>query len=191
MKNVFITGGNGGIGRSIVDIFSSNGHNVISPSSKELDLQNHNNIDKYFEKYGIKYDIIIHCAGINNVNNIENVDINNIYNTFQVNTVSFFQILKNILPYQKINGGRILAISSLYGNISRAGRLPYAMSKHALIALIQTAAIELAKYNILINALSPGFVYTEMTKKNNSEKTIKYIEMKNTSPADLSDFYHL
>lgn len=176
MKNVFITGGNGDIGSSIVNIFSSNGYNIVYPSSRELNLQNHNDIDIYFEKYGINYDVIVHCAGINNINNIENLDINNIYDTFQINTVSFFQIIKNILPYQKINGGHILGISSLYGNISRAGRLPYAMSKHALIALIQTAAIELAQYNILINALSPGFVYTEMTKKNNSEERIKYIE---------------
>lgn len=176
MKNVFITGGNGDIGSSIVNIFSSNGYNVVYPSSKELNLKNYIDIDKYFEKYGIDYDIIIHCAGVNDVNNIENLDIDNIYDTFQINTVSFFQIIKNVLPYQKINGGHILGISSLYGNISRAGRLPYAMSKHALIALIQTAAIELAQYNILINALSPGFVYTEMTKKNNSEERIKYIE---------------
>lgn len=176
MKNVFITGGNGDIGGSIVNIFSSNGYNVIYPSSKELDLKNINDIDKYFERYGINYDVIIHCAGINNINNIEDLNINDIYSAFQINTVSFFQILKNVLPYQKNNGGHILGISSLYGNISRGGRLPYAMSKHALVALVQTAAIELAQYNILINALSPGFVYTEMTKKNNSKERIKYLE---------------
>lgn len=73
---------------------------------------------------------------------------------------------------KKNNNGHILAISSIYGIISRRGRLSYAMSKHALAGLVQTLAIELGPFNIKVNALAPGVIETKMTKKNNSQETI-------------------
>ncbi|WP_307971770.1 SDR family oxidoreductase [uncultured Brachyspira sp.] len=174
MKRVFITGGNGDIGSSIVEIFKINGYEVISPNSKELDLRDSKLIKEYFN-HNNNFDIFIHCAGINNPSIIEDLDFNNIKETMQINTFSFYEILKTLIPYQKINGGYILAISSIYGQISRAGRTAYAMSKHALIGLIKTAAIELGKYNIKVNALSPGFVDTNLTRKNNNDEKIKII----------------
>lgn len=174
MKRVFITGGNGDIGSSIVEIFKINGYEVISPNSKELDLRDSKLIKEYFN-HNNNFDIFIHCAGINNPSIIEDLDFNNIKETMQINTFSFYEILKALIPYQKINGGYILAISSIYGQISRAGRTAYAMSKHALIGLIKTAAIELGKYNIKVNALSPGFVDTNLTRKNNNDEKIKII----------------
>ncbi len=174
MKRVFITGGNGDIGSSIVEIFKINGYEVISPNSKELDLRDSKLIKEYFN-HNNNFDIFIHCAGINNPSIIEDLDFNNIKETMQINTFSFYEILKTLIQYQKINGGYILAISSIYGQISRAGRTAYAMSKHALIGLIKTAAIELGKYNIKVNALSPGFVDTNLTRKNNNDEKIKII----------------
>ena len=175
MKRLFITGGNGEIGYSIVEIFKNNGYEVISPNSKELDLRDSKLIDEYFN-YNNNFDVFIHCAGINNPSLIEDLDFDNIKETIQINTFSFYEILKKIMPYQKINGGYILAISSLYGQISKSGRAAYAMSKHALIGLIKTAAIELGKYNIKINAISPGFVDTNLTRKNNDSDKIKFLE---------------
>lgn len=175
MKKVFITGGNGDIGSSIVKIFKNNGYEVISPSSKELDLRDSKLISEYFN-YNNDFDIFIHCAGINNPLLIEYLDFNNIKETMQVNTFSFYEILKKIIPYQKNNGGYILAISSLYGQISRAGRAAYTMSKHALIGLIKTASIELGQYNIKVNAISPGFVDTSLTRKNNDDEKIKIMQ---------------
>ncbi|MBW5409769.1 SDR family oxidoreductase [Brachyspira hampsonii] len=176
MKKVFITGGNGSIGSGIVKIFKDSGFTVIYPSSSELNLLNSGEIENYLKSVGNNFDIFIHCAGINNVSEIESLTMENILNTMQINTFSFLQIMKYFLPYQKINGGSILAISSLYSIISRAKRAAYSMSKHALDGLIKTAAIELAPYNIKINSLSPGFVDTPMTRKNNDENKIKKIE---------------
>ncbi|MEI0532258.1 SDR family NAD(P)-dependent oxidoreductase [Brachyspira pilosicoli] len=176
MKKVFITGGNGSIGSGIVKIFQDNGFKVIYPSSSELNLLNNDEIDKYLKSINNNFDVFIHCAGINNISNIESITMENILNTMQINTFSFLKILKYFLPYQKINGGSILAISSLYSKISRSERASYSMSKHALDALIKTAAIELAPYNIKVNSLSPGFVDTPMTRKNNDENKIKKIE---------------
>lgn len=175
MKKVFITGGNGEIGSSIVEIFKNNGYEVISPNSKELDLRDSKLIDEYFN-HNNNFDIFIHCAGINNPSLIEDLDFNNIKETMQINTFSFYEILKKLMLYQKNNGGYILAISSLYGQISKAGRAAYTMSKHALIGLIKTAAIELGRYNIKVNAISPGFVDTNLTRKNNDSNKIKFLE---------------
>ena len=178
MKNVFITGGHGSIGSGIVKKFKDNGFNVTYPSSSELNLLNSYEIEKYLQSVGNNFDIFIHCAGINNISNIESLTMENVLNTMQINTFSFLQIMKYIIPYQKNNGGSILAISSLYSVISRFARASYSMSKHALEGLVQTAAIELANYNIKVNSLSPGFVDTPMTRKNNDEETIKKIECK-------------
>ena len=73
---------------------------------------------------------------------------------------------------------KILGISSLYGNISREGRAAYAMSKHALNGLISTLALELGPSGILCNTLSPGFVKTKMTLKNNTPETLAALERK-------------
>jgi 3-oxoacyl-[acyl-carrier protein] reductase len=60
----------------------------------------------------------------------------------------------------------------LYGFLARKGRLPYVISKHGLLGAVRTLAIELAKYNILTNAVSPGYINTKMTTKNNSPEKI-------------------
>jgi 3-oxoacyl-[acyl-carrier protein] reductase len=84
-----------------------------------------------------------------------------------------FQISKYLLPYfKRTKNGHILAISSIYGVVSRKGRSAYSMSKHALTGLVQTMALEFALYNVKVNALAPGFVETEMTKKNNTKEII-------------------
>ena len=68
--------------------------------------------------------------------------------------------------------GHILAISSLYGTASRRNRISYTMSKHALNGAVKTLSIELGEHNIKVNSLSPGYVETNMTKKNNDAKQI-------------------
>jgi 3-oxoacyl-[acyl-carrier protein] reductase len=72
--------------------------------------------------------------------------------------------------------GRIVALNSLYGMVSRRRRLPYAISKHALTGAIQTLALEVASYGVLVNEVSPGFIRTAMTEKNNSPERIKELE---------------
>jgi 3-oxoacyl-[acyl-carrier protein] reductase len=81
-----------------------------------------------------------------------------------------------MLPYwKKQSYGKIIIISSLYGFFSRKGRLPYAISKHALIGAMKTMAIEFAEFGITVNAVSPGYIDTKMTSKNNSPETIQKI----------------
>ena len=60
--------------------------------------------------------------------------------------------------------------------VSRERRLAYSASKNACIGVVKTTALELAPYNIMVNAVAPGYVMTDMTKRNLSDKEIKEIE---------------
>ena len=69
-------------------------------------------------------------------------------------------------------GGRIINISSVVGMIGNAGQANYAASKGGVIAFTKSAAKELAKRNITVNAIAPGFVQTDMTA-NLGEKAVE------------------
>jgi NAD(P)-dependent dehydrogenase (short-subunit alcohol dehydrogenase family) len=93
--------------------------------------------------------------------------------SLRVNLQGFLRTLKHVEPHLRANGGYLLVISSIYGFISRRGRLPYSASKHALIGVVKALAIELGPHGVLVNALSPGFIMTKLTTKNNSPETIE------------------
>jgi 3-oxoacyl-[acyl-carrier protein] reductase len=63
----------------------------------------------------------------------------------------------------KKRSGRIINIASIVGLIGNKGQANYAASKAGLIALTKTVAKELGSRNILVNAVAPGFIETEMT----------------------------
>lgn len=179
MKTVFILGGAGDIGRAIVDKFAGKGYAVISPSRNELNLESRQSIEEYFKykKLKQKIDVLIYCAGFNTPKLFKELTYADLDRSNAINVTGLFGILQKILPdMAKVKNGYVLAVSSLYGSFSREGRLAYVMSKHALNGLIKTAALEFGRYNIKINAVSPGFVNTKMTRKNNSSATIKLIK---------------
>lgn len=176
MKKLFLVGGSGDIGNAIEKKFKNNGWIVTSPSHSELDLEKTELIRKYFEnkEINLDYDVVVFSAGWNKPQNFEEINLEFINKSLQINSVSFCEILKYLLPSMKRNKlGAIIAISSLYSLFSRKGRVAYAMSKHALNGLIKTLAIELAGENIKVNSISPGFIDTKMTRKNNDGSKIK------------------
>ena len=66
----------------------------------------------------------------------------------------------------------VQASCTIYGIISRSGRLPYSTAKHALLGAMKALAIELAPFGVMVNAVSPGFIETTLTSRNNSPETI-------------------
>jgi 3-oxoacyl-[acyl-carrier protein] reductase len=174
MKNLFLLGGQGDIGEAIGRKFRENDYKVIAPTSKDLNLEDRTSIEVFFDKNAITADVIIHSAGFNEPKSFEGLSYEDILKAHSINVFGFYSVLQRLLPAMKARRkGDILAISSLYGIIAREKRLPYVMSKHALNGLVKTLAIEFGQHNIKVNALSPGFVDTKMTRKNNEEKTIK------------------
>ena len=103
---VFVTGGSGGIGKSIVDALKSSHVSVVAPSSKELDLSS----DFDLKKYG-DFDGFIHCAGVNSVTECGEVEEGELEKVFKINTFSFLKISSELSLNE---GSNIVAVGSLY-----------------------------------------------------------------------------
>lgn len=174
-RKVLILGGSGEIGAAMAQLFAMRGDQVISTGSKEIDLASKPSIDRFFGSNSPDFDVLIHCAGINNPRPFVEFSKEEIVNSFEVNVEGFIEVLRHIEPHLRANGGRVLAISSIYGFLSRRGRLPYAISKHGLVGAVKTLALELGPFGVLVNALSPGFIMTKLTTKNNSPEMIEKI----------------
>ena len=164
---VLVTGGTGGIGLNIVELFKSNGHIVNAPTRAELDLT------KDITLIDTDYDVVINNAGINPVLPITEVtDID----VMTVNYLAPLRIIQNCLPYMKERKyGRILNIGSIWVEQTKKHRSAYSASKAALDALSRSITAEYAQYNVLANTLSPGFIGTQLTYKNNTPEDLKQI----------------
>jgi 3-oxoacyl-[acyl-carrier protein] reductase len=79
------------------------------------------------------------------------------------------QHLNKLFQDQK---ARIVAVSSIYGTVARSKRIEYSTSKQALRGIVQSLALELGDRGLLVNAVSPGFIATNLTYKNNSIEVI-------------------
>jgi 3-oxoacyl-[acyl-carrier protein] reductase len=173
MRKVLVLGGTGDIGNAIKNVLSKNDI-VYSMGSKDVDLSSKESVDSFIEKYGSTFDVIVHSAGLNVPGILDNIEIEDVERSVQANLIGFLRIVKGNIPYWKsVNKGNIVVISSLYGFLSRKGRLPYAISKHGLIGAVKTLAIELGEFGVLVNAVSPGYINTKMTSKNNSPEVIE------------------
>lgn len=165
---IFLTGGSGGIGKVVKQILESKNIEVISPTSKDLDLsENIQNLNYP------SVDGFIHCAGVNNIASVDNIDTSSLLDIYKINTVSFIELCKNLKIKDNSN---IIAIGSLYATGTKEGRLQYSMSKHALLGAVKTLALEKSSSKIKVNLVSPGFVDTPMTVKNNTLERISFLE---------------
>lgn len=88
--------------------------------------------------------------------------------------------------------GRIVGIASLYATISRENRVSYACSKHGLVGLIKTLALELGQFGVLCNTVSPGYVDTAMFRSRNDAEKRAFLASKVplkrlAEPADIAE----
>jgi len=176
-KTLFLTGGSRGIGREIARVFAENGAQVIAPSRREMDLSNNESICRYCEEHSeISPDIFIHSAGVNELAGINEITPEILKYVFQINIHASAILLSKLCGGMRArHWGRIVFISSLYAIVSRERRIAYSASKHALTGLMKAAALELAPENVLVNSVAPGYVMTEMTKKNLSERELEAV----------------
>lgn len=167
---VFLTGGSRGIGFAIKSIFEGRGHDVYAPTSDELNLYD----VPYIENP--EYDIVINNAGINMISELTELN----YHEDSIMKLNFFSplhIIKQCIPHMvEKKYGRIVNIGSIWTKLAKPGRSNYAASKCAIDSLARSITAEYAKYNILCNTVSPGFIATDMTYKNNTEEELKFIE---------------
>ena len=177
MKTVLVTGASRGIGRAIAEKFREEGYKVVAPSRDELDLASTDSVDAYVRVHATdSFDVIINNAGINEINTLENITDEELNRTICVNLTSPIRLLRGLVGSMKENHyGRIVNIGSIWAIVSREGRLTYSATKNALHGVTNTLALELGADNILVNTVCPGYVLTELTKKNNSADEIAVI----------------
>jgi 3-oxoacyl-[acyl-carrier protein] reductase len=171
---VIVLGARGDIGAAIVEQFRREGHPVTAVGRQEFDLQRPDEIDDYFSKQRLGWRILVHCAGLNRPKRFDETSVQEIEDSLQANLIGFLRVLKHVsATLTDGQGGRVVMLSSIYGSLGRAGRLPYVMSKHALIGAARTLAIEYGASNVMVNTLSPGYVDTKLTRQNNDAATIE------------------
>lgn len=171
-KQIFITGASKGIGKVIAEAFMEQEAEVFMPTHQELDLSVRESVERYIERNREQeYDVMVFCAAVNHIVCTEKVTYENVQETFQVNLFSSIQLLSHYIKKMKERKcGKVIFISSLYAMVSKEGRIAYSSSKSAISGLVRTVALESAPDNICVNAVAPGYVLTEMTNKNLSEK---------------------
>ncbi|MDC0202162.1 SDR family oxidoreductase [Candidatus Nitrosopelagicus sp.] len=175
-KTALITGASRGIGKAIKKNFVENEILVISPSRNELDLLSIESVEKFLSQNLSEVNIVVNNAGMLKVGENKDLSMNDFHDILQVNVISPFKIISEYVEkMKKQNFGRIVNISSIWGQKSKEGRTLYSSSKAALDALTRSFAIEFASYNILINSVAPGYINTDMLKLYNSEEQLSKI----------------
>tara|TARA_R110001632_G_scaffold232905_1_gene375122 strand:+ start:8592 stop:9266 length:675 start_codon:yes stop_codon:yes gene_type:complete len=172
-KNILVTGGSGGIGKSIVNLFSQYKGKVISINSTHADFSKNDDIYQMLNNLP-EIDICVNCAGINKINSLGNIQEKDFDKIMQVNVKAPFLISQYVSKFMKKRGkGKIVNIASIWGDKTIEERLCYTTSKSALIGMTKTLAVELAKDNIQVNTVSPGFTDTKLTRTILSDNQIK------------------
>lgn len=204
-KVALITGGGRGIGREITSLFANEGADIavcdvnkeaLEDTKKEVeslgrkclvfeaDVTRTEQIDEMVSKIldnFTKVDILINNAGITRDGLLVRMNEKDWDMVLDINLKGVFNCTKAVVkPMMKQRWGRIVNIASIIGIIGNAGQANYAASKGGIIAFTKSIAKELASRNINVNAIAPGFIQTEMTKKlpeNYKEDMLKMIPL--------------
>lgn len=110
-------------------------------------------------------DILINNAGVSSYGQIQDISLEEWKRIFQINVHSPFQITQKLIPYMIRNKyGRIVNISSIWGQVGSSCESLYSATKGAILSFTKSLAKELAPSGITVNCLCPGIVDTDMMK---------------------------
>lgn len=180
-KTALITGASRGIGLAISRSFSDAGARVIIPDRNLLDLRSNESIDQFLTSMQEDIDILVQNAGINILSTAMEVSDDTMAEMMQVNLIGPMRLQRGLIERMRDKQyGKIVNLSSVWSLVSKTKRFPYSIVKSGLNGMTRALAVELAPYNVLVNAVAPGYVNTELTMQNNSAQELE--EIKKTIP---------
>ena len=191
-KKVLITGASGGIGTAICEKFMSKDYTLLLTTSSDekrdilfnkygnknfyfkVDIADSNNLQKILSQISDSHkdiSVIVNNAGITEDNLVLRMSQDQWSKVIKTNLDSNYNIIKSLLPNMLSNKyGKIIGISSVVASTGNPGQSNYVASKSGMIGLYKSIALEVAKRNININIVSPGFISTAMTDKLNENQ---------------------
>jgi acetoacetyl-CoA reductase len=185
---VVITGSSRGIGRAIAEELGQSGTNVIvnyhhsreaaedvvaqlKQSGSEAvaikadvsdPAQAARLIEETFQRFG-RIDVLVNNASINIDRTMKNLSPDDWDTVIKADLSSYFYTVRAAIPYfMQQKSGKIINISSMNAETGSYGQANYSAAKAGIIGFTKTAALELARYNVTVNAICPGYVATEM-----------------------------
>ena len=198
-KTIWITGGSTGIGKALAIKFANEGWNVAISARRENLLNeiadNHENISPFpldvtdkskckevFEKIKNKFeniDICFFSTGTWNPKKERDIDVEQIEEVFKINFFGTLNTIKAVEEYfKKKKSGTITIVSSIAGYRGLPNSTGYGPSKSALNNLAESLYFDFGRSNVRICLVSPGFIKTPMTDKNDFKmpflKTVDY-----------------
>ena len=187
MKNIWITGASSGIGKALALKFANEGWQVAASARREnllneiselnenissfpLDVTNKDDCKETFELIKNKYqniDICFFSTGTWDPKKEKDIDAEQIENVMEVNFFGTLNCIKAVEKYfREKNSGHISIVSSIAGYRGLPNSTGYGASKAALNNFAESLYFDFGRYNVRVSLVSPGFIKTPMTDKN-------------------------